>query len=79
MTELAKLCRVDVEEELALVAIIRNNLSQIDGLGSHIFSPLATHNIRMICYGASSHNICLLVFDKEAETIIQILHKNLFE
>lgn len=79
MTELAKLCRVDVEEELALVAIIGNNLSQIDGLGSHIFSPLATHNIRMICYGASSHNICLLVSDKEAETIIQILHKNLFE
>lgn len=79
MTELAKLCRVDVEKELALVAIIGNNLSQIDGLGSHIFSALATHNIRMICYGASSHNICLLVSDKEAETIIQILHKNLFE
>ncbi|HGJ5873767.1 MULTISPECIES: lysine-sensitive aspartokinase 3 [Arsenophonus] len=79
ITELAKLCRVDVEEGLALVAIIGNNLSQINGLGSQIFSALATYNIRMICYGASSHNICLLVADKEAETIIQILHKNLFE
>lgn len=79
MTELAKLCRVDVEEGLALVAIIGNSLSQINGLGSKIFSALATYNIRMICYGASSHNICLLVSDKEAETIIQKLHKNLFE
>lgn len=79
MTELANLCRVDVKEELALVAIIGNNLLQIDGLGNHIFSALATNNIRMIFYGASSHNICLLVSDKEAETIIQILHKSLFE
>ncbi|MFS1537377.1 MAG: ACT domain-containing protein [Candidatus Phlomobacter fragariae] len=75
MAELAKLCRVDVEEGLALVAITGKNLSQINGLGSRIFSTLATYNIRMSCYGAGSHNICLLVSNKKAETIIQIFHK----
>ncbi|MDT9587597.1 MAG: lysine-sensitive aspartokinase 3 [Candidatus Arsenophonus melophagi] len=78
ITELAKLCHVDIEEGLALVAIIGNSLLKINDLGKKIFNALATYKIRMICYGASSHNICLLVADKEAEAIIQILHKKFF-
>ncbi|WP_047683934.1 MULTISPECIES: lysine-sensitive aspartokinase 3 [Xenorhabdus] len=79
LTELSTLCRVEVEEDLALVAIIGNKLSQAKGLGKEIFGPLESFNIRMISYGASSHNVCLLVPGKDAEQIIQTLHRNLFE
>ena len=78
MTELSALCRVEVEEDLALVAIIGNTLSQVSGLGKQIFGALESFNIRMISYGASSHNICLLVPGQDAENIVRTLHKNLF-
>lgn len=38
LTELSALCRVEVEEDLALVAIIGNSLSQVNGLGSQILA-----------------------------------------
>lgn len=79
MTELSALCRVEVEEDLALVAIIGNELSQVNGLGKQIFGALESFNIRMISYGASSHNICLLVPGGDAEEIVRTLHSNLFE
>ncbi|EJD6081280.1 lysine-sensitive aspartokinase 3 [Providencia rettgeri] len=79
MTELSALCRVEVEENLALVAIIGNELSQVNGLGKQIFGALESFNIRMISYGASSHNICLLVPGDDAEDIVRTLHSNLFE
>ncbi|PHM27632.1 lysine-sensitive aspartokinase 3 [Xenorhabdus budapestensis] len=79
LTELSTLCRVEVEEDLALVAIIGNKLSQAKGLGKEIFGPLESFNIRMISYGASSHNVCLLVPGRDAEQIVQALHRNLFE
>lgn len=79
MTELSTLCRVEVEENLTLVAIIGNKLSEVDGLGKKIFGTLESFNIRMISYGASRHNICLLVPSYNAEEIVRTLHLNLFE
>ncbi len=78
LTELSALCRVEVEENLALVAIIGNSLSQVNGLGSQIFGTLEDYNIRMISHGASTHNLCLLVDGKDADNIVRKLHDTLF-
>ncbi|WP_421550995.1 lysine-sensitive aspartokinase 3 [Kluyvera intermedia] len=79
LMELSALCRVEVEENLALVAIIGNDLSKACGVGKEVFGVLDPFNIRMICYGASSHNLCFLVPGAEAEQVVQKLHHNLFE
>jgi len=79
LTELSSLCRVEVEENLALVALIGNDLSKACGVGKEVFGVLDPFNIRMICYGASSHNLCFLVPGAEAEQVVQTLHHNLFE
>ena len=79
LTELSSLCRVEVEENLALVAIIGNKLSQACGVGKEVFGVLEPFNLRMICYGASSYNLCFLVPGQDAEKIVQTLHRNLFE
>lgn len=79
LTELSSLCRVEVEENLALVAIIGNKLSQACGVGKEVFGVLEPFNIRMICYGASSYNLCFLVPGDDAEQVVQKLHHNLFE
>ena len=79
LTELSSLCRVEVEENLALIAIIGNKLSQACGVGKEVFGVLDPFNIRMICYGASSYNLCFLVPGDDAEKVVQKLHHNLFE
>ena len=79
LIELSELCRVEVEENLALVAIIGNKLSRACGVGKEVFCVLDPFNIRMICYGASSYNLCFLVPAEQAEQVVQKLHQNLFE
>ncbi|MEN3261238.1 lysine-sensitive aspartokinase 3 [Sodalis endosymbiont of Spalangia cameroni] len=79
LTELSSLCRVEVEEDLALVALIGNKLSQACGVGKEVFSVLDPFNIRLICYGASSHNLCLLVPGGDAEQVVRTLHGALFD
>lgn len=49
------------------------------GVGKEVFGVLEPFNIRMICYGASSHNLCFLVPGDDAEKVVQKLHQNLFE
>lgn len=79
LIELSELCRVEVEEDLALVAIIGNKLSRACGVGKEVFGVLDPFSIRMICYGASSYNLCFLVPADQAEQVVQKLHQNLFE
>ena len=79
LTELSSLCRVEVEENLALVALIGNNLSQACGVGKEVFGVLEPFNLRLICYGASSYNLCFLVPGNDAEQVVRALHRNLFE
>ncbi|WP_025758998.1 lysine-sensitive aspartokinase 3 [Enterobacter sichuanensis] len=79
LIELSELCRVEVEEDLALVAIIGNKLSRACGVGKEVFGVLDPFNIRMICYGASSYNLCFLVPADQAEQVVQKLHQNLFQ
>ena len=79
LIELSELCRVEVEEDLALVAIIGNKLSRACGVGKEVFVVLDPFSIRMICYGASSYNLCFLVPADQAEQVVQKLHQNLFE
>ena len=79
LTELSSLCRVEVEEDLALVALIGNNLSKACGVGKEVFGVLEPFNLRLICYGASSYNLCFLVPGSDAESVVRTLHQNLFE
>ena len=72
-------CEVEVEEDLALVTLIGNQLSRAQGVCNAVFSVLENDNIRMICYGASDHNLCLLVPGNDADGAIKKLHRHLFE
>ncbi|MHA7001643.1 lysine-sensitive aspartokinase 3 [Aeromonas schubertii] len=77
LAELGELCKVKVESGLALVALIGNRMSEVNGVGSQVFATLQDHNIRMICYGASAHNLCFLVGEEEAGAVVNRLHQGL--
>lgn len=79
LQELSQHCRVRVEDKLALVAIIGNRIATTAGICSRVFQVLEKHNVRMICQGASPHNLCVLVDEAEAAQVVNSLHQNLFE
>lgn len=79
LEELAHHCRVNVENDLALVAIIGNHLHTKAGVAKQLFHTLENYNIRLISYGASTNNVCTLVKNDEADDIIRALHQSLFE
>ncbi|MCY9845707.1 lysine-sensitive aspartokinase 3 [Vibrio caribbeanicus] len=77
--ELESLCTVEVENNLSLVALIGNKMRDKKGYAKQVFGTLEDFNLRMICYGASPHNLCFLVEESVAKQAIQCLHKELFE
>ncbi|CRK86030.1 Lysine-sensitive aspartokinase 3 [Candidatus Providencia siddallii] len=79
ISKLSYLCCVKIEENFALVTIIGNKLLQIHGLTKRIIDSLKSFDIRMINYGTSYNNICLLISDHNAKEFLQILHTNLFD
>ena len=78
ITELEQLCEVTVENNLSLIAVIGNNIHGTKGLGLNIFDKLNEFNIRMICHGASEHNLCFLVPQSDANQVVEKLHNTLF-
>lgn len=79
LTELRAVCKVKVETDLALVAIIGNDLHTQSGIAKQLFKTLSPFKVRLISYGASSNNVCTLVQNGEADDIVRALHQNLFE
>ena len=78
-TELSSHCRVEVETGLALVTLVGNQLTQVSGVFKDVFAWLETHAVRMVCHGASSNNLCILLPADEADSAVKALHLRLFE
>jgi aspartate kinase len=74
LIDLGKIAEVNVEEDLALISLIGNNINHTPGLAKKIFETISDVNVRMICLGASKHNFCFLVDDKQGAEVINRLH-----
>lgn len=78
IAELKSFCEVTVEHDLSLVAVIGNHLHSAKGVTGELFSALEQINMRLICHGASRHNLCFLVQDASAAGVVKELHQKLF-
>ena len=78
--DLSAFCDVDVESNLALVAVIGNHVEYDDEEGGtgRIFSSVTDDQLRLICHGASEHNVCFLVNQDNAKDIVRQIHDDLF-
>jgi aspartate kinase len=79
LDELRGLCRVEVERELALVAVVGNDIHSHASVSGRTFAAIAPHNVRMICQGASLHNLCFLVSERDADEVVQQVHGHFIE
>lgn len=74
ITDLEKIADVQVEENLALVSLIGNNINHTAGLAKKIFETIPDINVRMICLGASKHNFCFMITEDKGVEVINRLH-----
>ena len=79
LNELAQFCHVKVETDLPLIAIIGNRMSENAGVITKAFDSINSFSVRMICYGASKHNLCFLLKDGDTTEALNALHKQLLE
>ncbi len=78
LAALREFSEVTVEQGLSLVAVIGNHLHSTRGITGSLFQALEQINMRLICHGASRHNLCFLVQDGEAPGVVKELHQALF-
>jgi aspartate kinase len=79
LNELRQFCHVKVETGLPLIAIIGNKMSENAGVITKAFDSIKSFSVRMICYGASKHNLCFLLKDGDTSDALVALHEQLLE
>lgn len=75
---LRKFAHIKVEKDLALVAIVGNRLTSTPGFAQASFEAIK-NNIRLICHGASPHNLCFLVKDSVSIETVRDLHREFIQ
>ncbi|MEI5638819.1 MULTISPECIES: lysine-sensitive aspartokinase 3 [unclassified Pseudoalteromonas] len=78
LDELSQFCHVSVENNLTLVAMIGSEI-QLKQCELNLMDVLSDFNIRLICHGASKHNLCFLVEQHESDQVVQSIHARLLE
>jgi len=80
--DLEELASIKIEENLASISLIGNNINDTPKLAADIFTTLSTDkliNVRMICMGASHHHFCILVNNDDATYAVKKLHTQFLE
>lgn len=72
---------VEVEKELAIVAIVGDNMRNHQGVSGRMFRTLGQNNvnIRAIAQGASERNISTVIAKKDVKKALNSLHERFFE
>ncbi|MBQ4848845.1 lysine-sensitive aspartokinase 3 [Pseudoalteromonas sp. MMG012] len=78
LEELSQFCHVTVENNLTLVALIGSQI-QLRQHEVNLMQVLSDFNIRLICHGASKHNLCFLVEQTDSDNVVQAIHAKLLE
>jgi len=79
LAALEKLGLVKVENNYALVSLIGNNINHTPGLAKNILTTINEINVRLIATGASVHNFCFLVAQKDGVEAVKRLHQRFLD
>ncbi len=79
--ERQKIKPVIAEKELAVIALVGDNMKQHQGLSGKMFSTLGRNNvnIRVIAQGASERNISAVISEADVKKALNALHEVFFE
>ncbi len=76
-----KIKTVTVEKELAIIALVGDNMKSHQGLSGKMFSALGKNNVnvRAIAQGASERNISAVINKDDVKKALNTLHEEFFE
>jgi len=79
--ERGKIKPVMAETDLAIIALVGDNMKQHQGLSGKMFSTLGRNNvnIRAIAQGASERNISAVIIKSDVKKALNALHEEFFE
>ncbi|MBC8043760.1 MAG: lysine-sensitive aspartokinase 3 [Rhizobacter sp.] len=75
---LREISEVDVEQGVALVCVVGDNLRAASGVAARIFSAIQGINVKMISQGASEINVGFAIAEEDLETAVRLLHREFF-
>lgn len=72
---------IQVEKDLAIVALIGDNMKNHQGISGRMFSALGKNNIniRAIAQGASEKNISTVIAENDVKKALNTIHERFFE
>lgn len=76
--EIKKIATIEVDENQSIVCIVGYFPFGKSGLAVEVFEAVKGIPIRMISYGASLHNMSLLIDTKDKERFLSVLNEELF-
>ncbi|MCD9610526.1 bifunctional aspartate kinase/homoserine dehydrogenase I [Tenacibaculum maritimum] len=76
-----KIAPIIIEKQLAIIALVGDNMKSHQGLSGQMFSALGKNNvnIRAIAQGASEKNISAVINSVDAKKALNTLHEQFFE
>lgn len=78
ITDLNRFGMVKVKESLSIICVVGAFTKESKGIANKVLHALSSIPIQMISYGASEHNISLLVNSIHKKKALQKLHNSLF-
>jgi len=76
--ELQPFGEVEVVKDQTIIAIVGNELSSVKGTFTRLFASLEIIPVGMICYGASEHNVSILIPSSFKKQTLQLINAGLF-
>ncbi len=78
---LGKINPIAIEKDLAIIALVGDNMKSHQGLSGKMFSTLGKNNvnIRVIAQGASERNISAVIAKNDVKKALNALHEEFFE
>jgi len=77
--DLSRFALVEVEKDQCIIAIVGNMTTQHKGYAAQVFNALQEVPIKMISYGASNHNVSVLIDAQYKSTALNQLHNQIFK
>jgi bifunctional aspartokinase / homoserine dehydrogenase 1 len=71
---------VSYESDLAIVAVVGENMRKMPGVSASVFNPLGRNgiNVKAISQGSSELNISIVILEKDLKKALSALHQSLF-
>lgn len=79
--DIKKVERLKVEEDVAIVALVGDNMKSHPGISGKMFGALGRNgiNVRAIAQGSSERNISAVVAANDVKKAVNVLHEEFFE